>query len=73
MNHHCHAAGCNVSVPPKLFMCRRHWYMLPKSTRDAVWAAYVPGQEIRKDPTAEYLEVTGLAIEWLAKKEGIIQ
>ena len=63
--HTCHATGCTVAVPPRMFMCKRHWFMLPKSTRDAVWAVYVPGQEIRKDPTDEYLTVTQNAIDWL--------
>lgn len=63
--HTCHAQNCTVPVPPKMFMCKRHWFMLPKATRDAVWAVYVPGQEIRKDPTPEYLTVTGNAIAWL--------
>jgi len=37
--------------------------------RDAVWAAYVPGQEKRKDPTPEYLEVTRRAIEYVEELE----
>lgn len=52
-----------------MFMCRRHWYMLPKATRDMVWEVYVPGQENRMDPTAEYLDVTRAAIDWLAEYE----
>jgi hypothetical protein len=44
--------------------------MLPKSTRDAVWAVYVPGQEVRKDPTDEYIDVAWDAVRWLAVKEG---
>ena len=68
--HLCHARGCHVPVPPRMFMCKRHWFMLPKATRDAVWAVYVPGQEIRKDPTDEYMAVAMDAIEWLAAKEG---
>ena len=68
--HLCHAKGCTTPVPPRMFMCRTHWYMLPKATRDAVWAAYVPGQERRKDPSPEYLQVVREAIRWLAAKEG---
>ena len=68
--HLCHARGCETHVPPKMFMCRKHWYMLPKATRDAVWAAYVPGQENRKDPTLKYLEIVHAAIEVVADKEG---
>jgi hypothetical protein len=55
-----------------MFMCRRHWYMLPKATRDAVWAAYVPGQEIRKDPTGAYIDVATEAVLWLARREGLL-
>lgn len=71
MAHDCHARACRTSVPPRMFMCRRHWFMVPKHLRDAVWAAYVPGQEIRKDPTREYLEITAQAIEVVAAKEGV--
>jgi hypothetical protein len=67
--HLCHARNCATEVPPRMFMCRKHWYMVSKPLRDAVWAAYVPGQEIRKDPTGEYLLVTHKAIEAVAKKE----
>lgn len=68
--HTCHAEGCKLPVPPAMFMCRSHWYALPKPLRDAVWRVYVPGQEKRKDPTDEYLRVSQEAIEWLAAKEG---
>lgn len=68
MTHHCHARGCEVAVPPKIFMCRRHWYALPKPMRDAVWATYRPGQEIDKRPSREYLDASKQAIDWLAAK-----
>ena len=70
--HTCHAIRCDVRVPPRMFMCRRHWFALPKRMRDAVWAEYVPGQERRKDPTEAYLIVTRECIEWLARKEGLM-
>jgi hypothetical protein len=68
--HHCHAEQCKTVVPEKMFMCRPHWYMLPKKMRDAVWNAYTPGQEIRKDPTQHYLDVTRECIEYVANREG---
>lgn len=71
MAHTCHARGCRVAVPPRMFMCKRHWFMLPYATRDAIWAVYVPGQEVRKDPSPEYLDVAQRAIDWLAAKEGV--
>jgi hypothetical protein len=67
--HTCHATGCTRAVPPKMFMCRPHWYSLPKAMRDAIWAAYVPGQERRKDPTPEYIAVARNAIQYLEAKE----
>lgn len=57
MSHLCHWPGCETPVPPKLWGCREHWFKLPKRLRDAIWAAYVPGQEIRKDPSPEYIAV----------------
>lgn len=72
--HTCHARGCDTSCPPRMFMCRKHWFMLPKRMQDQVWENYTPGQE-RWDgtasPTDEYLRVTREIIEWLAAKEGI--
>lgn len=30
MEHTCHADMCAAVVPPKMFMCRTHWYMVPE-------------------------------------------
>ena len=65
MSHTCHATGCATPVPPKMFMCKQHWFRLPKTMRDEIWAVYVPGQEQRKDPTGEYLEVAQRCISYL--------
>lgn len=62
MPHICHAHGCDVAVPPKMFMCKRHWYSLRKPLRDAIWAEYKPGQERTKTPTLRYLAVQQRAI-----------
>ena len=67
--HHCHADGCDVAVPPKLLMCGRHWRLVPARLKARVWATYVPGQERRKDPTAEYLEAARAAIAAVADVE----
>ncbi len=69
MTHTCHARGCNVAIPPKLFMCKHHWYSVPKLLRDAVWAAYRPGQEVRKNPTVAYLDAADAAIKAAAVAE----
>lgn len=70
VRHLCHAYDCETAVKPALFMCRKHWYMVPITLRRAIWAAYVPGQEERKDPSEEYLEVAQHAIDIVRFKEG---
>ena len=69
--HTCHARDCDVVVPRKMFMCRKHWYMLTQQMRDDVWSVYVPGQQDDISlVTPNYIEVTSAIIEWLAEKEG---
>ena len=68
-DHHCHARDCNTSVPPKLFMCRKHWYMVPKRLRDRIWATYRPGQEVDKEPSREYLNAAMEAVNAVADFE----
>ena len=67
--HTCHATDCPVVVPPKMFMCRRHWFMLPYGLRAGVWAVYVPGQEVRKDPTSDYLDVAMECVRFIEVRE----
>lgn len=66
MRHECHAHGCNVAVPPSMFMCRRHWYSLRKPLRDAIWREYRPGQEDDKNPSARYMAIQRLAVAEVA-------
>ena len=68
--HHCHAEGCKTEVPPRKFMCKRHWYMLSKADRDRVWDLYTPFQEVTKTPSMEYLEHAQACIEKIAIREG---
>jgi hypothetical protein len=62
--HSCHAPRCSVAVPPKMFACRPHWFMLPAPLRAAIWRAYRPGQEITKDPSPAYLAAARAAIDF---------
>ena len=66
----CHADGCSVEVPPRLLMCASHWRMVPRWLKKRVWATYVVGQEVRKDPTAAYMEAQRAAVDAVATKEG---
>jgi hypothetical protein len=45
--------------------CKKHWFMLPKQLRDKIWAAYVPGQEITKTPSGDYIDVANEVQEWI--------
>jgi len=69
--HRCHAKKCNELIPPKLFMCHKHWYMVPSSMQRMIWHFYVAGQEVRKDPSREYITAAFQAIEYVAKQEGV--
>lgn len=67
MTHLCHWPGCPKPVPPKMWGCKPHWFRLPKALRDAVWDAYVPGQEITKTPNPVYLAVASRVQDWILK------
>ena len=71
MAHTCHATGCMVPVPPQLFMCRRHWFMLPHAMRNRIWSTYREGQEGDWKPSAAYCDAAKQAVTWLAEKEGV--
>ena len=71
MTHSCHAHACEKAVPPKMFMCKRHWFMVPKPLRDAIWLTYRRGQEVDKQPTDAYLKNASEAVKMVAVKEGV--
>ena len=55
--HHCHAHGCDKSVPPRLMMCPKHWRMVPVDLQSRVWRTYRRGQENDKKPSESYILV----------------
>jgi hypothetical protein len=68
--HFCHAEGCETKVPPSMLMCLKHWRMVPKPLQNAVWEHYVPGQEIRMNPSGEYVVAAQAAVDAVAAQEG---
>jgi hypothetical protein len=72
MSHHCHATACAATVPPAMFMCRRHWFSLPATMQSAIWATYRHGQENDKQPSAAYCRAAKAAVEWVAAREGVV-
>lgn len=63
--HHCHWPGCQRQVPPARWGCRPHWYSLPIDLRNAIWKAYVPGQEIRCKPSPAYVIAARAVQDWI--------
>ena len=49
--------------------CRTHWFALPREIRTVIWANYRPGQEVRKDPSSQYLEAAKIANDWARRYE----
>jgi hypothetical protein len=70
MAHTCHATGCPVTVPPIMFMCKRHWRQLPKTMQNEIWRTYRPGQCDDWQISRAYAEAAKAAVTFLAQKEG---
>lgn len=66
-HHTCHWPGCGRRVQPAMWGCRPHWYALPALLRQKIWKAYIPGQEIAKTPSPEYLAAAREVAEWIDK------
>lgn len=67
--HTCHATGCTTPVPPRMFMCKQHWFQLTQNMRKAIWLTYRPGQEVTKDPSPDYLAIAQDCIRYLDRIE----
>ena len=71
MSHHCHATNCKIRVPPEMFMCKRHWFSLPKHMRDLIWRTYRVGQCDDMNPSNSYCQIARSCVVFIAEKEGI--
>lgn len=69
MPHMCHWPDCPTPVPPAMWGCKKHWFMLPKQLRDRIWATYRPGQEITKDPSDEYMAAALSVQRWIRDRK----
>jgi hypothetical protein len=70
MAHTCHARDCQRPVAPRFLMCPAHWRLVPRRLQQAVYAAYRPGQERDKEPSAAWHRAADLAIDAVAVAEG---
>ena len=71
MAHTCHATSCEVKTSPEMFMCRKHWFMLPKVMRNKIYSTYRVGQCDDWAISKEYSEVAKECVRFIAAKEGI--
>lgn len=71
MKHLCHWPGCPLAVSPSQWGCAHHWFRLPAPIRAEIWRTYVRGQELRKDPSTEYLAAARAAHEWALSADGL--
>lgn len=63
--HTCHWPDCPQEVPPAMWGCKAHWFSLPTRLRARIWRTYEPGQELRMDPTPEYLAAARAVQDWI--------
>lgn len=70
MAHHYHATECKREVPPEMFMCSRHWFMVPKVIRNRIWTTYRHGQCDDMNPSKEYCQAAKDGVIAVASKEG---
>jgi hypothetical protein len=71
MAHTCHATGCKTAVPPEMWGCKKHWFMVPKALRDRIWATYRVGQCDDMNPSRAYLVTAREAVIAVARRENI--
>jgi hypothetical protein len=63
--HTCHWPDCETLVPPAMWGCNKHWFTLPREMRVKIWQTYRPGQEIAKNPSADYLDAAKVVQRWI--------
>lgn len=69
VKHTCHWPGCFAVVKPQFWGCTNHWFALPAVLRSMIWATYKPGQELRKNPSPQYLIVAEKVQVWIIATE----
>lgn len=70
MAHHCHATDCTKEVPPQMWGCKRHWFMLPLAIRNRIWQTYRVGQCDDMNPSRDYCLAARDAVVAVAHLEG---
>jgi hypothetical protein len=67
---HCRAVCCKKRIPSRLLMCKRHWDLVPKPLRRALWSTYRTGENRSEAPSRAYLGLVSDAVAAVARLEG---
>jgi hypothetical protein len=67
--HTCHAFECKKVTKPEMFMCFKHWKMVPRNLQLLIWKYYRPGQCDDWQISDKYAETAKLSIKSVAEKE----
>lgn len=54
---------CHTLIPREMFMCKSHWFALPKELRDRIWKAY------RADDRDALLTEHKAALKWISEHD----
>lgn len=60
----CPVAECPEKTAATMFMCREHWFQVPKRLRDAIWTAW---KQRQKDPR----DLVAIRLHQKAKEEAL--
>lgn len=63
-SHDCRWPGCKIQTPLKMWGCKDHWGMIPKSLRNGLWDAYQIGQE-DTGPSPDYIQAETRIQSWI--------
>ena len=64
--HECPVIGCTKRVPNARLLCGEHWRALPKVYKNAIYAAYRPGQERTGCYSPSYARAVRAVVSWFA-------
>jgi hypothetical protein len=53
-----------------MFMCKPHWFLVPRAMRSRIWEAYRAGQCDDMNPSLEYCQAAKEAVIAVATREG---
>lgn len=67
--HFCHIRHCGQPVPPEMFACSYHWFMVPADIRREIWRHYRKGQENDKNPSERWMEAAKKAQAAVERRE----